>query len=337
MMRRWCISLLLCLSILPSVPVSAQSDLDEALSDLPPRERTIYRERLLRLDRVARRLLKAVPNPPQVNFVLAAGDNSINAGATFGKVMVTDGMMQFVQSDDELAMILGHELAHVTQGHVSRGAANNALLGIGSAIVGVFVPGAGQATGLVGQMFLNHFNQNQENEADQVGLRYAYAAGYDPSAAARVMQRMAEEVPQTATAGFFSSHPSSVERAHALDRLAAQLNSERKEPRVSSSEKPRAQPAPKRDENACNKARPVFYQAKDANDPEKKIKLYQRGLRMCPQSPRAHAELAEAYLELGDENKAAKEFRQVLRYDPNYPGAEARLRQLEERLSRVGE
>jgi len=337
MMRRWCISLLLCLVILPSIPVSAQQDLDEALSDLPLRERTIYRERLLRLDRVARRLLKAIPNAPQVNFVLAAGDNSINAGATFGKVMVTDGMMQFVKSDDELAMILGHELAHLTQGHVSRGAANNALLGIGSAIVGVFVPGAGQATGLVGQMFLNHFNQNQENEADQVGLRYAYAAGYDPAAAVRVMQRMAEEVPQTATAGFFSSHPSSVERAQALDRLAAQLSSERKEQRVSSSEKPRAQPARKRDEKACGKARPYFYRAKDTDDPEEKVKLYQRGLRMCPQSPRAHSELAEVYLDLGNERKAAEAFQQVLRYDPDYPGAENRLREVEERLSQVGE
>lgn len=335
MMRRWCLSLLLCLLILPSMPAFAQSDLDEALSDLPPRERTIYRERLLRLDRVARRLLKAIPNAPQVNFVLAAGDNSINAGATFGKVIVTDGMMQFVKSDDELAMILGHELAHLTQGHVSRGAANNALLGIGSAIVGVFVPGAGQATGLVGQMFLNHFNQNQENEADQVGLRYAYAAGYDPAAAVRVMQRMAEEVPQTATAGFFSSHPSSAERAQALDRLAAQLSAERKEPRVSSSEKPRTQPALKRDEKACSKARPYFYRARDTVDPKEKVKLYQRGLRMCPQSPRAHAELAEVYLELGDDSKAAKEFRQVLRYDPDYPGAETRLHELEERLSRV--
>jgi glycine/D-amino acid oxidase-like deaminating enzyme len=50
-----------------------------------------------------------------------------------------------------------------------------------------------------------------------------------------------------------------------------------------------------------------------------------------------HAELAEVYLELGDDSKAVKEFRQVLRYDPDYPGAEARLRELEDRLSRVGE
>jgi predicted Zn-dependent protease len=316
------------------LPVRADDDLDAALRDLPPSERTVYRQELLQLDRVARRLLKAVPNAPQVNFVLAAGENSINAGSTFGKIMVTDGMMRFVRSDDELAMILGHELAHLTQGHVSRGAVNNTLLGIGSAIASVIVPGAGQATGLLGQIVLNHFNQDQEREADQVGLRYAYAAGYDPEAAARVMQRMAEEVPQTATAGFFSSHPSSGERAESLRRLAAQLSAG-SEPRRVSSNVPSVSRLPQRDENVCRQARPHFYRAKDADDPREKVSLYQRGLRLCPQSPRAHAELAEVYLDLGDEDKAAEEFRQVLRYDPDYPGVKSRLRELENRVSGV--
>ena len=112
-MTRWVSGLLLCLLILPSLPVTADDDLEQALSDLPPAERTVYRQQLLQLDRVARRLLEAIPNAPQVNFVLAAGENSINAGTTFGKIMVTEGMMRFVRSDDELAMILGHELAHL--------------------------------------------------------------------------------------------------------------------------------------------------------------------------------------------------------------------------------
>lgn len=333
-MTRWVSGLLLCLLILPSLPVTADDDLEQALSDLPPAERTVYRQQLLQLDRVARRLLKAIPNAPPVNFVLAAGETSINAGTTFGKIMVTEGMLRFVRSDDELAMILGHELAHLTQGHVSRGAVNNTLLGIGSAIASVIVPGAGQATGLLGQMFLNHFNQDQEREADEVGLRSAYAAGYDPEVAVRVMQRMAEEVPQTASAGFFSSHPSSVERAAALQRLAAQLSGGHETPRVSS-DVPSPSRSPKRNEQACRQARPYFYRAKDADDPDEKVSLYQHGLRLCPQSPRAHSELAEVYLDLGDERKAAEEFRQVLRYDSDYPEAESRLRELEDRLSGV--
>src|SRR5262245_54641791 len=175
MMIRWLASFWLCLLLWPPLTAFAQNDLDAALQGLPPQQRIIYRRQLLQLDRVSRRLLQAIPNPPKVNFILAAGESSVNAGTTFGKIIVAEGMMRFVRSDDELAMILGHELAHLTQGHVSRGAMNNTLLGIGSAIAGVIVPGAGQATGLLGQMFLNHFNQDQEREADQVGLRYAYA------------------------------------------------------------------------------------------------------------------------------------------------------------------
>lgn len=333
-MLRWVTGLLLGLLMLPSLPVTADDGLEEALRGLPPREREMYRQELLQLDRVARRLLNAIPNAPQVNFILAAGENSINAGSTFGKIIVTDGMMRFVNSDAELAMILGHELAHLTQGHVSRGAVNNTLLGLGSAIAGVFMPGAGQATGMLGQMFLNHFNQDQEREADQVGLRYAYAAGYDPEAAARVMQRMAEEVPQTAAAGFFSSHPSSVERAASLQHLAAQLGAGNETRRVSSTVSS-ASRLPQRNEKVCSQARPHFFRAKATDDPYEKVNLYRRGLRLCPQSPRAHAELAETYLNLGDEDKAAEEFRQALRYDPNYPGAASRLRELENRVSGV--
>lgn len=333
---RWVASVLLCLLILPPRPVVAADDLEEALRDLPPQERTVYRRQLLQLDRVARRLLRAIPNPPQVNFTLAAGDGSINAGATFGRIMLTEGMMQFVRSDDELAMILGHELAHLTQGHVTRGAMSNTLLGIGSAIASIMVPGAGQATSLLGQMFLNHFNQDQEREADRVGLQYAYDAGYDPEAAVRVMERMAREVPQTATAGFFSSHPSSVERAAALQQLAAELSGRREEHRAVS-DVPDRRPGLERDEEACQRAKTYFYRAKEARDLAEKVALYQRGLRICPQSPRAHWELADTYADLGETREAVQELREVLRYSPDYPGARGRLRELEDRLSRAGD
>jgi predicted Zn-dependent protease len=333
-------SIVTCLIVLLGVVVpptyAYTDDLDEVLRDLPRHERTVYRRQLLQLERVARRLLETIPNPPQVNFVLAAGERSINAGATFGRVIVSEGMMRFVRSDDELAMILGHELAHLTEGHVARGAVNNTLLGLGSIIVGSIYPGIGQAAGQVGQLFLNRFNQGQEREADLVGLRYAYNAGYDPRAAARVMQRMAEEVPQTATVGFFSSHPSSAERALALQRAADQLAAERRAPRFET-DTPGRRLVRERNEEACRRARSYFYRAYDTRDLEDKVALYQRGLRICPESPRAHAELADAYARLGEEREAVAEWREVLRYDPDYPDAKRHLRRLEDRLSRVAD
>ena len=286
------------------------------------------------IERVARRLLESVPQPPPVQFILAAEEASINAGATYGKVMVSSGMMEFLRSDDELALILGHELVHITKGHVSRGATNNALLSIGSSLASTVFPGAGLAAGMVGQLFLNHFNQDQELEADRVGLRYAVAAGYDPQAGEAIMRRMAEEVPHSATASFFSSHPSSVQRAAALKAVALKAVAGQLGASSGISSRTIASTRFDRDEVACNRAKPYFYRALQTVDLTEKVSLYRRGLRQCPESPRAHFELAETYSQMGQNDRAAVELRYVLRYEPGNPRAKCRLREVEQRMSR---
>ena len=157
-MVRWFVSVLVCLLLLPWSSAVAQQrvrdDLEDALRDLPPAQRTEYRRQLLQLDRVARRILQATPKAPKVNVILAAGEQSVNAGTTDGKIIVAEGLMKFVRSDDELAMILGHEVAHLTQGHVARGSMNNALLNIGSLIAGSFIPGADVAAGLAEHIYV---------------------------------------------------------------------------------------------------------------------------------------------------------------------------------------
>lgn len=328
-MRRLAIGMLFCLGLFPITTVLAnEKDIEAALRQVPPREQALYRRQLLQLDRVARRLLQAIPERPQVKFVLVPNESSINAGATFGQIMVTGGLMEFVQSDDELAMILGHELAHITQGHVTRGAFSNMALGVGAVIADILVPSSGQLAGTVGQLFLNRYNQGQEREADEVGLRYAFNAGFDPSAGPQVMERMAREVPQTASSGFFSSHPGSMDRAAELRRLAAALGERPDEHRLARAE-PTRRSWLERDEEACQRAKTYFYQAKDMVDLNEKVFLYQRGLRICPQSPRAHSELADAYIDLGETRAALAELREVLRYDPDYPNAQERLRALQ--------
>ncbi len=297
-----------------------------------PQDYARSQQQVDQIERVARRLLESVrqsPSAPPVQFILAAGEPTINAGATYRKVMVSSGMMGFVRSDDELAMILGHELAHITKGHVSRGATNNALLSIGSTLASAVFPGSGLAVGMLGQLFLNHFNQDQELEADRVGLQYAANAGYDPRAGEAVILRMAEEVPLSATASFFSSHPSSVERAAALKKVAGQLGAS-----SSISSRTIASTRFNRDEVACNRAKSNFYRALKTGDLTEKVSLYRRGLRQCPESPRAHFELAETYSQMSQNDRAAAELRHVLRYEPGNLRARRRLRAVEQRMSR---
>ncbi|MEA2625680.1 MAG: hypothetical protein QOD06_1725 [Candidatus Binatota bacterium] len=182
-----------------------------------------YREGLERVQRVGQRVLASMKDPPRIQFVIVRGDPSINAGATFGQVGVTDGMLKFIQSDDEMAVVLAHEIAHVEQGHVTKGMLSGLALNVLAIAVETQAPGAGRAVGGIGQLFLNRYTQSQEREADEVGLRHAYEAGYDPRAAVDVMERLAVETPETMSAEFFSTHPSSVERAIAARKEADEL------------------------------------------------------------------------------------------------------------------
>jgi predicted Zn-dependent protease len=269
-------------------------------------------EQKRRVERVGRRLLETIPSHPNVQFVLISGDSSINAGATFGQVAITSGMLNFIESDDEMAVVLGHELAHITEGHVLKGTVSGLALNVLAIVLESRVPGAGQAAGGVGQLFLNHYTQTQERDADDVGLRYAYEAGYDPRVASRIQERLAVETPQSMSAGYFDTHPSSVERAvtarrHAEELLAqgdppgrdqvlalerADLRRERGTPaetaprvsRRSARSMPASADEPTKPENSesCQRAAIYAEMARDARDPAERDELRQRARRYCP-------------------------------------------------------
>jgi len=273
-------------------------------------------EQKRRVERVGQRLLQTIPSHPNVQFVIANGDPSINAGATFGQVAVTSGMLDFIQSDDEMAVILGHELAHITEGHVMKGAVSGLALNVLAIVLESQVPGAGQAAGGVGQLFLNHYTQTQEREADDVGLRYAYQAGYDPRAAVDVQERLAERVPQSMSAGYFDTHPSSVERAVAARNEASELLAqgdppgrsevlelERADERATRAARGRSRAASSGassgsstptssspptgrsvalDSEDCRRAAVYSQMARDATDPQEREELLRRAEQYCP-------------------------------------------------------
>ncbi len=282
---------------------------------LNDRAQARMREQKRRIERVGQRLLDTIPSHPKVQFVIANGDPSINAGATFGQVAVTSGMLDFIESDDEMAVVLGHELAHITEGHVMKGAIGSLALNVLAIVLETQAPGAGQAAGGIGQLFLNHYTQTQEREADEVGLRYAYQAGYDPRAAVDVQERLAVQAPQSMSAGYFDTHPSSVERAVAAREEARELLAqgeppgrsealalERSDQHVAQASRSHARPAsstasfgtssPDRaaapqpvgaaDSEDCRRAAVYAQMARDASDPEEREQLERRATRYCP-------------------------------------------------------
>ncbi|MBI5518425.1 MAG: M48 family metalloprotease [Desulfovibrio sp.] len=179
----------------------------------------------LTLERAGERREMTVTPAKLCGYDIALKQNTmINAFADGKNITIYTGMMKFVQSDDELAAILGHELAHNNQGHI-KAKQGNALLGallldLPVAILTGVNPNVG------GRIGANAYSQEFEAEADYVGLYFTARAGYDISNVPDLWRRMAVENPGAITMG--STHPSTSARFVGLEAAAAEIENKRK-------------------------------------------------------------------------------------------------------------
>lgn len=147
-------------------------------------------------------------------------DDSPNAWALpGGKCAVNSGMLEFIESDDELAVVMGHEIAHAIARHGGERMSQSMLASIVAEVaLGELDPlvqaAIWQAYGLgVGLPF----SRSHESEADELGLFIAAEAGYDPRAAAKLWRRMAAN--GDGWPEFLSTHPDPERRANRLEQL----------------------------------------------------------------------------------------------------------------------
>jgi predicted Zn-dependent protease len=144
-----------------------------------------------------------------------------------GKISVYVGILDVAKNQDQLAAVIGHEVAHVTARHANERASRGVVTGVGVEVAAVILGGghsgytktaydtlsAGAALGI----FLP-FNRSQESEADVVGIEYMAKAGFDPRESVTLWKNMAvkneKEPPE-----WLSTHPSGSSR---IDHLIAQ-------------------------------------------------------------------------------------------------------------------
>jgi predicted Zn-dependent protease len=144
-----------------------------------------------------------------------------------GKIAVYTGILEKLNlSDAELAAIVGHEIAHALREHgrerASQQVAQNAVLGIGAALLGIGDAGASLAN-IVADVTIGLPNSREfEREADRVGVELAARAGYDPRAAVTLWQKMSS-IGGGAPPQFLSTHPSNASRISDLQNYAAQV------------------------------------------------------------------------------------------------------------------
>lgn len=151
----------------------------------------------------------------------------INAYADGEAIYVSRGMMRFARTDEELAVVYGHELAHNVMGHVEAKRAN-ATVGVvaGAAIDILFAVGGvdtgGGFTRAAGEIGAQAYSQEFEKEADYVGLYYTHRAGFDTSRAPEIWRRMGADGDGSAIKAA-STHPTTTERYLLLDRTLAEI------------------------------------------------------------------------------------------------------------------
>lgn len=149
-------------------------------------------------------------------------EDTVNAHVMAGgKITFYTGIIHRLQlSDDEIAAIMGHEMAHALREHtrekMSQSAAGGLAVAIGGALLGLGEGGM-QMASMGKQLALDlPFSRHMESEADLYGLELTARAGYDPRAAVTLWQKMASL--GGGGPGFLSTHPSSNERMVALER-----------------------------------------------------------------------------------------------------------------------
>jgi len=134
---------------------------------------------------IAWSIIDVIPEEHQnLDWEIIVFDNdATNASVTpEGKIAVLSGILEVADTPDELAAVIGHEVAHLTQGHVRDRvlrAAGTGLLGI----AGGALTGFGSESQSVAQVFFQlPYQRGQESEADLVGMDFMARAGYNPAA-----------------------------------------------------------------------------------------------------------------------------------------------------------
>jgi predicted Zn-dependent protease len=157
-------------------------------------------------------------------------DPSVNAFAMpGGYIYITRGILVHLNSEAQLAGVLGHEIGHVTHRHSAEQITQQQLYGLGLGVASAYSETvrrygdlAQQALGL---LFLK-YSRTDETEADELGIQYATRAGYDPReipATYALLKRISDQAGQRLP-GFLSSHPDPGDRQERTGTLSRQAS-----------------------------------------------------------------------------------------------------------------
>jgi predicted Zn-dependent protease len=151
-----------------------------------------------------------------------------------GQVTLTAGMVRLVETEDELAAVVGHEFGHHLAGHLGRQRTRGTVAGtVAANVVGAVVPFGGLAALALGQGAAQlgagaarlAYSKDEEREADYLGAYLVARAGYDLERAGNLWARLSrpEAAARTGVAALLATHPAEAERLAAWRRTTEEI------------------------------------------------------------------------------------------------------------------
>ncbi len=157
-------------------------------------------------------------------FIVLDTDGVNAYAAPGGFIHITRGALSLLQSESELADVLGHEIAHVTEDHTVNAIKKGKLIELGaemsrSQVIGAFADKTYEI------LFEGMYNRGDELDADEKGVALANKAGYAPGGLGAFLARLDERNKDNPDRnGLFASHPATKER---IDKLSKQITSQK--------------------------------------------------------------------------------------------------------------
>ncbi|CAM4167172.1 M48 family metalloprotease [Vibrio agarivorans] len=189
------------------------------------------------VDQVGQRLVAQLENPEFEFSFHIVDDTTPNAFALpGGYIYISRGLLALMNNEDELACVLAHEIIHVTERHSVKQMKRSILPGLtqvpGNIVGSVISEDLGaliNAPLAVGSgLFMASYSRGHETQSDELGVRLAVKAGYNPYAMGVILTRLNEAVEfttqQQAQKSYFDSHPYTPERVEHVNQWATQFS-----------------------------------------------------------------------------------------------------------------
>lgn len=185
------------------------------------------RKYLAQVARVARPLVKQVERKDLTYHFAVLNQKEVNAfAAPGGYIFVTKGLMDMIDSDDELAGVIGHELGHVNKRHSVKAAEKKGLMAVLVAGLALNKKTRKYAKyAAIASYFADlKFSRNDEYQADACAVKYTAAAGFNPRGLLSFFDKINNDSKSSKITKYFSDHPPTSDRIKAVEKQISKLD-----------------------------------------------------------------------------------------------------------------